>query len=200
MTERPTQFDRGQDKRPKVSPLEDLIDLDGKLLSMLSRRGKIVQRAAKGRQVLDRELEKALWAAFELASRSQGLDPRLARQLFALMNSFGLEAADARRSADKPFSMVPRSEAADIDILFVDMATYATSSTFGIICREINVPIVLIAIQPLAAMDYPKGTTFMQLCNDDFCSVTEFTGVAIRFGRRPPPFILGFEKKSRPCF
>jgi len=31
----------------------------------------------------------------------------------------------------------------------------------------------------------------MQLCNDDFCAVPEFTGVAIRMGKRPPPVILG---------
>ena len=45
----------------------------------------------------------------------------------------------------------------------------------------------------MKAMDYARGTTFMQLCNDDFCSVPEFTGVAIRMGRRPPPVILGSE-------
>ena len=43
-------------------------------------------------------------------------------------------------------------------------------------------------------MDYPNGTTYMQLCNDDFCSVPEFTGVAVRMGRRPPPVILGHEQ------
>jgi len=96
-------------------------------------------------------------------------------------------------SAATAYEAVSKIKAADVDILFVDMATYGTSSTFGVICREISVPIVLVAIQPLAAMDYPRGTTFMQLCNDDFCSVPEFTGVAIRFGRRPPPCILGFE-------
>jgi L-arabinose isomerase len=95
--------------------------------------------------------------------------------------------------AQKAYDAVPAIKAADIDILFVDMVTYGTSSTFGILCREINVPIVLVAIQPLEAMDYPNGTTFMQLCNDDFCSVPEFTGVAVRFGRRPPPVILGHE-------
>ncbi|MFZ4683453.1 MAG: arabinose isomerase [Terrimicrobiaceae bacterium] len=96
-------------------------------------------------------------------------------------------------NAETAYAAVPRIKAADIDILFVDMVTYATSSTFGVLCREINVPIVLVAVQPLAAMDYPNGTTFMQLCNDDFCSITEFVGVAIRLGRRPPPFILGHE-------
>jgi len=94
------------------------------------------------------------------------------------------------------YDAVPKIQAAGIDILFIDMVTYGTSSTFGIICREINVPIVLVAIQPLAAMDYPNGTTRMQLANDDFCSVPEFTGVAVRFGRRPPPVILGHEQND----
>jgi L-arabinose isomerase len=31
----------------------------------------------------------------------------------------------------------------------------------------------------------------MQLCNDDLCAVPEFTGVAIRMGKKPPPVILG---------
>lgn len=96
--------------------------------------------------------------------------------------------------AQSAYELVPKLKAADLDILFVDMVTYGTSATFGILCREISVPIVLVAIQPAAAMDYPNGTTFMQLVNDDFCSVPEFTGVAVRFGRRPPPVILGHEK------
>lgn len=96
-------------------------------------------------------------------------------------------------TAQAAYAAVAAIKAADIDLLFVDMATYGTSSTFGILCREIHVPIVLVALQPLEAMDYANGTTFMQLCNDDFCSVPEFTGVAVRFGLRPPPVILGHE-------
>jgi len=58
------------------------------------------------------------------------------------------------------------------------MVTYATSSTVGVILRGLDVPIVLAALQPLAAMDYERASTYMQLCNDDFCSVPEFLGVA----------------------
>lgn len=104
------------------------------------------------------------------------------------VTTFGL--VDEARSA---WEAVPRLKAADLDVLFVDMATYATSSTFGVICRELTCPIVLVALQPLAAMDYPRGTTHMQLANDDFCSVPEFTGVAMRFGRPVPHVILGHE-------
>jgi L-arabinose isomerase len=50
---------------------------------------------------------------------------------------------------------------------------------------------VLVALQPLEAMDYAHGTTYMQLCNDDYCSIPEFAGVAVRMGRRIPPCIIG---------
>jgi len=96
-------------------------------------------------------------------------------------------------SAESAYAAIAPIKAADIDLLFVDMGTYATSSTFGCILREIDLPIVLVAIQPLSAMDYPNGTTFMQLCNDDFCSVPEFTGVAVRMGKPVPFVILGHE-------
>jgi L-arabinose isomerase len=94
-------------------------------------------------------------------------------------------------NAKTAYAAVSQIQAADLDVLFVDMVTYATSSTFGVLCRELRVPIVLVALQPMKAMDYARGTTYMQLCNDDFCSVPEFTGVAIRMGRKPPPCILG---------
>lgn len=96
-------------------------------------------------------------------------------------------------NAETAYAAVETIKAANLDMLFVDMVTYATSATFGIICRELNIPIVLVALQPLDAMDYGRGTTYMQLCNDDFCSVPEFTGVALRLGKPIPPVVLGFE-------
>ena len=94
-------------------------------------------------------------------------------------------------NARKAYEILPKLKAADLDLLFIDMVTYATSSTFGAVIREMNCPVVLVALQPLQAMDYAHGTTFMQLCNDDLCSIPEFTGVAVRMGRQPPPVILG---------
>ena len=88
-------------------------------------------------------------------------------------------------------ALLPKLQGAGLDLVFCDMVTYATSSTFGAIIRDLNVPIVLVALQPRAAMDYTRASTYMQLSNDDFCSVPEFTGVAIRMGKRPPPVILG---------
>lgn len=93
--------------------------------------------------------------------------------------------------AQDAYALLPRLKAANLDLVFCDMLTYATSATFAAIVRGLDVPLVLVALQPLAAMDYARATTHMQLANDDFCSVPEFTGVAIRMGRRPPPVVLG---------
>ena len=102
------------------------------------------------------------------------------------VTSFGI--ADDAESA---YAMLPKIKAADLDLVFCHMLTYATSASFGATVRGLDIPIVLVALQPLKALDYSKASTYMQLCNDDFCAVPEFTGVAIRMGKKPPPVILG---------
>jgi len=102
------------------------------------------------------------------------------------VTSFGI--SDDAASA---YAILPKLRAADLDLVFCHMLTYATSASFGAIIRGLDVPLVLVALQPLKALDYSKASTYMQLCNDDFCAVPEFTGVAIRMGKKPPPVILG---------
>ena len=93
--------------------------------------------------------------------------------------------------ATKAYALVPRLQAANLDLIFCDMLTYATSSTFGIIIKSIEVPIVLVALQPDQALDYERASTYLQLYNDDICSLPEFTGVAIRMGKKVPEVIIG---------
>jgi L-arabinose isomerase len=121
----------------------------------------------------------------ELLAKLAVLERRVAATGATVVN-FGMvdKAQDA-------YALLPKLKAADLDLVFCDMVTYATSATFGAIIRGLDVPIVLVALQPLAAMDYARATTHLQLANDDFCSVPEFTGVAIRMGKRPPEVILG---------
>jgi L-arabinose isomerase len=102
------------------------------------------------------------------------------------VTSFGI--ADDAASA---YAILPKLKAADLDLVFCHMLTYATSASYGAIVRGLDVPLVLVALQPLKALDYSKASTYMQLCNDDFCAVPEFTGVAVRMGKNPPPVILG---------
>ena len=90
-------------------------------------------------------------------------------------------------TAQSAYELLPKIKAANLDVIFCDMLTYATSSTWGVIVRALDIPIVLVALQPLKAMDYSKATTYMQLCNDNICSVPEFTGVAARIHRTIRP-------------
>jgi L-arabinose isomerase len=92
---------------------------------------------------------------------------------------------------EKAYALVPKLNAANLDLLFCDMLTYATSSTFGAVIRSINIPIVLVALQPDKAMDYSRASTYLQLYNDDICSLPEFAGVAARMGKKIPEMIIG---------
>ena len=94
-------------------------------------------------------------------------------------------------TAFRSYETVKELKAADLDLIFCNMLTYATSSTWGIIHRELDVPIVLVALQPLKAMDYARGNTRMQLVNDNICSLPEFVGVSVRMGKKVPPSIIG---------
>lgn len=61
--------------------------------------------------------------------------------------------------AESAYALVPKLKAANLDLIFCDMLTYATSSTFGTIIRNMDVPIVLVALQPRKALDYPNAST-----------------------------------------
>jgi L-arabinose isomerase len=93
--------------------------------------------------------------------------------------------------AETAYKLVPQIKAANLDLLFVDMITYATSSSIAAIFREVNVPTVLVALQPMKAMDYDRATTYMQLMNDDICAIPEFTCVAQRLGKPVPQIVIG---------
>jgi len=94
-------------------------------------------------------------------------------------------------SSERAYKALSEIEAEGVDLIFCNMVTYATSSVFAPIIRGTNKPIVLVALQPRAALDYTKANTFMQLENDNICSVPEFTGVAIRMGKRISDVIIG---------
>ncbi len=94
-------------------------------------------------------------------------------------------------SSEKAYEVAERMQAANVDLIMCNMITYATSSVFAPILREVNRPMILVALQPRAAMDYTKASTFMQLENDNICSVPEFMGVACRFGKKIHDCIIG---------
>lgn len=151
----------------------------------IERRKPLTARAGLMGVGLDTYWEQFPGLLDELMKKMAVLERKLAANQVEVV-TFGMVD-----NAQRAFEALPKIKAADLDILFVDMLTYATSATFGAIVRAMNIPVVLVALQPLSALDYAHATTYMQLCNDDLCSVPEFTGVAIRMGKTPPPLVLG---------
>lgn len=132
----------------------------------------------------------AYWAQFEgLEESIMGLH----RDFCKTVEENDVEVMDFGMidSSEKAYDAVQKISASGVDVLFCNMVTYATSSVFAPIVKEINKPIVLVALQPRAALDYTKANTFMQLENDNICSVPEFTGVAIRMGKKVNDVIIG---------
>ncbi|WP_411029966.1 hypothetical protein [Spongiimicrobium sp. 3-5] len=91
----------------------------------------------------------------------------------------------------KAYEKIKEIQAANLDLIFCNMLTYATSGTFGIIVKTLSIPIVMVALQPRKALDYSQASTYMQLVNDDICAVPEFAGVAVRMGKKVPDMIIG---------
>lgn len=91
----------------------------------------------------------------------------------------------------KSFEVADKIVAENVDVVMCNMITYATSSVFAPILQKINSPMVLVALQPRAAMDYDRADTFMQLENDNICSVPEFCMVAQRYDKPVTDVIIG---------
>ena len=90
---------------------------------------------------------------------------------------------------DSSLICLKAAQAADLDALFIIMATYIPSAVVFPFAKYLPVPQILVGLQPLERLDYENTTTYMQLCNDDICSMPEFSGVYARLGA-PKPFYL----------
>lgn len=93
-------------------------------------------------------------------------------------------------NAESAFEAVREIKKADADLLFVLLSTYVPSAVCAPLARYLDVPQVLVAIQPLDHLDYSHTTTYMQLANDDVCAMPEIAGVYGRMGRKIPPCIV----------
>ena len=99
-------------------------------------------------------------------------------------------------SVDKAFAAVQECKKLDIDALFIIMTTYVTSSVAAPFAVYLDVPQILVGIQPLDKLDYANTTTYMQLCNDDICAMPEVAGVYERLGKDMPYFIIAASSET----
>ncbi len=91
---------------------------------------------------------------------------------------------------DEAFDAVRELKKHDADMLFIIMSTYVPSAVCATFARWLDIPQILVGIQPLAHLDYNHTTTYMQLANDDVCAMPEATGVYERLGKPVPPCII----------
>lgn len=91
---------------------------------------------------------------------------------------------------DTAFRVVQELKKQDVDGIFMLLTTYLPSAVAAPFAHYLDVPQVLVAIQPLSQLDYGRCTTYMQLANDDVCAMPEITGVYLRMGRKMPPCIV----------
>lgn len=91
---------------------------------------------------------------------------------------------------DSSLEALKRAQKEDLDALFIVMATYIPSAVVFPFAKYLDIPQILVGLQPLDRLDYAKTTTYMQLCNDDICSMPEFSGVYERLGAQKPFFLV----------
>lgn len=91
---------------------------------------------------------------------------------------------------DDAFAAVRKLKKEDIDLLFILLSTYVPSAVCAPFARYLEVPQVLVGIQPLDHLDYSHTTTYMQLANDDICAMPEIVGVYERFGKPMPSCLV----------
>ncbi len=109
------------------------------------------------------------------------------------IEGYGVEVTDFGMAddAESAYALAGRLKAGNFDLVFCDMATYATSATWGVMVAEVTAPVVLIALQSSRRLDFDHYTTHLQLANDQVCALPEFCHVSQRMGRPVPPMVLG---------
>ena len=129
------------------------------------------------------------WPQFEgLLERLEGYQQQIATK----MESFGAKVVNVGL-VDSPVVAREKAEVLkteDVDILFLYISTYALSSTVLPVVQKVKCPVVILNIQPVAAIDYDSFNalgdrgkmTGEWLAHCQACSVPEFANVFNRAG------------------
>jgi len=107
-----------------------------------------------------------------------------------LDNTSEIIITDYVDNVDSAFETVRKLKSMDVDGIFMLLTTYLPSSVTAPFANYLDVPQILVGIQPLAHLDYGNCTTFMQLVNDDICAMPEIAGAYKRLGRPMPPCVV----------
>lgn len=131
------------------------------------------------------------WPQFDgLLSRLKGYQ----QQIKTRVEDMGATVVDAGMvdNPDKARQAADYLKEENVDIVFLYISTYALSSTVLPVAQQIKIPVILLNIQPVAAIDYEKlngmgdrgDMTGEWLAHCQACSVPEITSVFNRSGIR----------------
>lgn len=122
----------------------------------------------------------AYWPQFPgLRERLEGYYQHVASQLSTLADVVGLGLVDTPQSAH---SAGNRLASEQVDLLICHTATYATSSQVLPIVQQAKVPVLILNLQPAAALDYPNTDTGEWLANCSTCCAPELANAFHRAG------------------
>ncbi|WP_298647294.1 L-fucose/L-arabinose isomerase family protein [uncultured Proteiniphilum sp.] len=125
------------------------------------------------------------WGQFEgLLDRLTGYQDRIKNKMLSYDN---IEVIDAGivDDIDKANDAASLMKKEDVELLFIFISTYALSSTLIPVVSRLNIPVILLNMQPLPAIEYDKlnsmadrgAMTGEWLANCQACSVPEFSSV-----------------------
>lgn len=115
----------------------------------------------------------AYWPQFPgLKERLQGYTAHIENQLAAFADVVNIGLIDTPQSAYAAGSALA---AAQTDLLICHTATYATSSQVLPIVQQAKVPVIVLNLQPSAALDYEQTDTGEWLANCSTCCVPEIS-------------------------
>lgn len=105
----------------------------------------------------------------------------------------GAEVVDAGMSdaSAEACAIGDRLRAENVDLLLCNVVTYSPAACALPVVQRVGRPVVLAALQPDAALDYPRATTFMQLANDNITSVPEICCALRRAGLDIADVVVG---------
>ncbi|MCJ2165507.1 MULTISPECIES: chorismate mutase [unclassified Pseudodesulfovibrio] len=112
--ERPVQDEDAPGKSDLVAGhrYTDISDIDGQILGLLEKRAFLIRkegawRKSRQKSLVDPKLEKLLRGSFDQMAGDAGLDAKLSKQLFTLLNQFSL--ADIRQKFEgEGYKLAPR--------------------------------------------------------------------------------------------
>lgn len=138
------------------------------------------------------------WGQFDgLLDRLSGYQEQIKKGI----SQFGVEVVDAGM-VDNPVKAHAAAEVLkrnDVELVFLYVSTYALSSTVIPVARELKVPVIILNLQPVAAIDYAAFNSIPDrgqmtgewLAHCQACSVPEIACVFNRSGIRYE-FVTGY--------